>query len=128
MIFWSYDRGKEYWIAPDVYEVKKTQFKKKKIEWERKNHDAQRRYVKRLRANNPERYAQCVRRASLRRTFKKYDGSSYERWIASIQNPIVTLTAIYKLEPKQNQTLAELIHELSGYPIKTCEKIANPEL
>lgn len=33
---------------------------------------------------------------------------------------------IANLQPDPGQTLAELIHELSGYAMDVCEQIANP--
>jgi hypothetical protein len=40
--------------------------------------------------------------------------------------PEKTFESIANLQPDPGQTLAELIHELSGYAMEVCEQIANP--
>lgn len=58
--------------------------------------------------------------------FQREDGSSYDCWIKSLKLPSKTFEAIANLQPDPGQTLAELIHELSGYAMEVCEQIANP--
>ena len=58
--------------------------------------------------------------------FAKEDGSSFQAWLASLYNPNKVFQAIANLQPDPGQTLAELIHELSGYAMEVCQQIANP--
>lgn len=58
--------------------------------------------------------------------FAKEDGSSFQAWLASLYNPNKVFQAIANLQPDSGQTLAELIHKLSGYAMDVCEQIANP--
>jgi hypothetical protein len=58
--------------------------------------------------------------------FLKEDGSSFQAWLASLKNRTLTFKSIANLQPDPGQTLAELIHELSGYAMGVCEQIANP--
>lgn len=75
---------------------------------------------------NPEKARQVTLRAKLRKTLKKYNATSYDLWLDSIFSPQKTIASILSLTPDEGQTLAELIHELSGYPMELCEQIANP--
>jgi hypothetical protein len=58
--------------------------------------------------------------------FLKEDGSSFESWVSSLIRPTAAFETIANLQPDPGQTLAELIHELSGYAMEVCEQIANP--
>ena len=58
--------------------------------------------------------------------FSNEDGSSFDSWIASVSRPNKTFEIVANLQPDPGQTLAELIHELSGYAMEVCEQIANP--
>ena len=60
--------------------------------------------------------------------FAKEDGSSFQAWLASLYNPNKVFQAIANLQPDPGQTLAELIHQLSGYAMEVCEQIANPKV
>ncbi len=78
------------------------------------------------RLNNPEKEKENKRRHNAKCSFKKQNGSSYEAWVKSVWGMPKTAAAIDALTPDPGQTLAELIHELSGYPMETCEQIATP--
>jgi hypothetical protein len=75
---------------------------------------------------NKEKVAETKRRAARRRSFEKEDGSSFQAWIASLTKPNKAFPVIANLTPDPNQTLAQLIHKLSGYAMDVCEQIANP--
>ena len=89
-----------------------------------KQDDQNRRY----REANKEKVAEQTRRRHRRKVFLKEDGSSFQAWLASLKNPASIFIAIANLVPHPGQTLAELIHELSGYAMEVCEQIANPPL
>lgn len=74
--------------------------------------------------SNPGRQESLVRNQNLRRSFKKYDGRSLNQFLSSLRMPTTTLSAIMELIPNEGQTLAQLIHELSGYRMSVCEEIA----
>jgi len=75
---------------------------------------------------NKEKMAQTKRRRSRKIQFTKEDGSSFQAWLASLTYFHRKFEAIANLTPDPGQTLAELIHELSGYAMEVCEQIANP--
>ena len=75
---------------------------------------------------NKEAVAERNRRWTRRNGFAKEDGSSLRAWSASVYNRGKAFAAIANLQPDPGQTLAELIHELSGYAMEVCEQIANP--
>ena len=75
---------------------------------------------------NLEREIQLARRRNRKKAFIKEDGSSFESWLTSLRQPGLTFAAIANLQPNPGQTLAELIHKLSGYAMEVCEQIANP--
>ena len=77
---------------------------------------------------NKEAVTEKRRRYTRRNGFSKEDGSSFQAWLASLKNPALIFIAIANLQPKPGQTLAELIHELSGYSMDVCEQIANPPI
>jgi hypothetical protein len=77
---------------------------------------------------NKAKIAEKRRRLNRTKLFAKEDGSSFEAWIASLNIPTTTFAAIANLTPDEGQTLAELIHELSGYAMDVCEQIANPPI
>jgi hypothetical protein len=89
--------------------------KEKVAELKRRYHEA-----------NKEKNSELGRRRHRRKVFAKEDGSSYQAWLASLKNPAAVIIAIVNLTPNHGQTLAELIHELSGYAMDVCEQIANP--
>ena len=64
-------------------------------------------------------------RYNARRSFGSKDGSTFESFCRSAWHPQI-FGMIANLQPDPGQTLAELIHELSGYPMEVCEMIANP--
>ena len=75
---------------------------------------------------NKEKVAERKRRRHRRKGFSREDGSSFQSWQSSLYNRSVVFAAIANLTPDPGQTLAELIHELSGYAMEVCEQIANP--
>lgn len=75
---------------------------------------------------NKEAVAERSRRYTRRYGFAKENGSSFQAWSASLKKSNSTFAAIANLQPDPGQTLAELIHELSGYAMDVCEQIANP--
>jgi hypothetical protein len=75
---------------------------------------------------NKEKHSELSRRRHRKKVFAKEDGLSYQAWLASLNNPASVIIAIANLQPDPGQTLAQLIHELSGYAMEVCEQIANP--
>ena len=75
---------------------------------------------------NKEVVAERKRRWHRRNAFLKEDGSSFQAWVASLTQSHKVFPAIANLTPDPGQTLAQLIHELSGYAMEVCEQIANP--
>ena len=74
----------------------------------------------------PEREQSAARFALSYNCFPHQNGSSYESWRKSVGVSRKTFNQIANLQPDPGQTLAELIHELSGYAMEVCEQIANP--
>ena len=77
---------------------------------------------------NKEAMAERRRRCHRRNGFSKEDGSSLRAWSASLHNRGKIFAAIANLTPDPGQTLAQLIHKLSGYAMDVCEQIANPPI
>ena len=75
---------------------------------------------------NKEAAVEQKRRRTRRNAFAKEDGSSLRAWSASLYNRNKVFAVIANLQPDPGQTLAELIHKLSGYAMEVCEQIANP--
>ena len=94
--------------------------------WREANKEKEAERKRQYREANKEKYSELRRRKHRRKVFAKEDGSSYQAWLASLKNPTTVIIAIAKLTPDPGQTLAELIHELSGYAMDVCEQIANP--
>ena len=46
--------------------------------------------------------------------------------MSSLSKSHAVFESIANLQPDPGQTLAELIHQLSGYAMEVCEQIANP--
>jgi hypothetical protein len=83
-------------------------------------------YNRRYEEANKEKMAEARRCRKRQIAFLREDGSSFQAWLASLKNRTLTFIAIANLQPNPGQTLAELIHELSGYAMEVCEQIANP--
>ena len=81
---------------------------------------------RRYREANKERFAERERRSKRRYGFAKENGSSFPAWLANLPQPTKVFASIANLTPDPGQTLAQLIHELSGYAMEVCEQIANP--
>jgi hypothetical protein len=75
---------------------------------------------------NREKITAGLRRIGLKKTLQKASPKTLQEFYNSLSKPYHTLAAILSLTPDEGQTLAELIHELSGYPMGLCEQIANP--
>ena len=75
---------------------------------------------------NKEKVAERTRRWHRCKRFAQEDGSSFQAWLRSLIQPEKIFQTIANLTPDPGQTLAELIHELSGYAMEVCEQIANP--
>lgn len=143
-VFWSYGkkyRNSERWMTLEQYTKEHKRHMDNNRRWREKNvqklkEQKQRHYLRhsedhkaRLygwREKNPDRFKEQRRRQYLKKSLSNYNGVSYEAWLQSLPKPHCTLAAIDALTPAPGQTLAELIHELSGYPMETCEMIANP--
>ena len=82
--------------------------------------------IRRYMEANKDKVAERLRRYYRRKRFIQEDGSSFQEWLASLQQAPKVFAAIANLQPDPGQTLAELIHELSGYAMEVCEQIANP--
>ena len=81
---------------------------------------------KKYHLENKAKVAQNDKKKRRRKHFTNEDGSSFNAWIKSLRRPQKTFEIIANLQPDPGQTLAELIHELSGYAMEVCELIANP--
>ena len=90
------------------------------------NKEARAEKDRQYRKANKEARAERQRRYTRQYAFTKEDGSSFRAWTASLYRPSNIFAAIANLTPKPGQTLAQLIHELSGYAMEVCEQIANP--
>ena len=89
--------------------------KEKEAELKRKYYEA-----------NKEKEAERKRRLRRQKCFAREDGLSLQSWHASLHKRSEVFEVIANLKPDPGQTLAELIHELSGYAMEVCEQIANP--
>ena len=83
---------------------------------------------RRYREANKESVVERKRRYERRYGFAKENGSSFQAWSASLKKSNCIFAAIANLQPDPGQTLAQLIHELSGYAMDVCEQIANPPI
>jgi hypothetical protein len=143
-VFWQY--GEQYqngerWIDADKYK----QLYEKEIgqlrRWHQENREKaaedRRRYRqenrekiaedrRRYRQENREKVAEVKRRRNLKITLQKSTPKTLQEFYDSLYRPSRVITAIFSLTPDEGQTLAELIRELSGYPMDLCEQIANP--
>ncbi len=143
-IFWTYNKSRPggiRWIANNMLEKCLEAANKGARAYRQKNRekckDRQRSYYEKNRGKykdrirsyyekNREKYSELQRRRILMISFKKQDGSSLQSWRNSLTNKGITYKTLAYLTPDPGQTLAELIHELSGYPMEVCEQIANP--
>jgi hypothetical protein len=75
---------------------------------------------------NREKVVEVKRRYKLKKTLQKSTPKTLQEFYDSLYRPSRVITVIFSLTPDEGQTLAELIHELSGYPMELCEQIANP--
>lgn len=110
------------------YEVDKDRVAEKSRQYHEANKDTITERKRRNYEANKEKMAERNRKYLRQKSFAKEDGSSFQAWLASLYNPnkVKVFEAIANLQPDPGQTLAELIHELSGYAMAVCEQIANP--
>jgi hypothetical protein len=107
-------------------EANKEKEAERKRRYAEANKDKVAEYQRRYEEANKEKMAERSRRRHRQIAFLKEDGLSFQAWLASLKNRTLTFIAIANLQPDPGQTLAELIHELSGYAMEVCEQIANP--
>jgi Mg/Co/Ni transporter MgtE len=81
---------------------------------------------RRWQQENRENILESLRRKNLKKRLQKSSPKTISEFYASLTQPHQTIAAILALTPDEGQTLAQLIHELSGYPMELCEQIANP--
>ena len=110
------------------YEANKGKMTELNRRWREVNKDARAEYKRQYDKANKENEAERNRRKYRRKVFANEDGSSFKAWLVSIKSPPATFASIANLTPDPGQTLAELIHELSGYAMEVCEQIANPPI
>ena len=107
-------------------EANKEAVAEQKRRYNKANKEALGEQQRRYREANKEAVAERKRRCNRRNCFSKEDGSSFQAWVASLTTSSKVFAAIANLHPAPGQTLAELIHKLSGYSMEICEQIANP--
>ena len=138
--FWQMSNGKERWLPPDKFDkYKKTMAEacrrgqknrpnrslyQKEIY--HKSRDQRIKNGKIYYSENKNKVVEGNRRRRRARFFKKEDGSSFKSWVSSLSKSHAVFESIANLQPDPGQTLAELIHQLSGYAMEVCEQIANP--
>ena len=98
----------------------------RKRQWREANREKNLERKRQWREANKEKEAERNRCRKRQIAFLKEDGSSFQAWLASLKNRTLTFKSIANLQPDPGQTLAELIHQLSGYAMGVCEQIANP--
>jgi len=108
------------------YESNKEAVAEEKRRYQKANKEELAEKSRRWREANKEAAAENNRRYFRRKGFARENGSSSISWLASLVQPKRVFAAIANLQPDPGQTLAELIHELSGYAMEVCEQIANP--
>jgi hypothetical protein len=128
-VFWNYRKdckNGQYWVSADIFQ----QFRAKELEAKRRHYQENREklaeYRRRHYQENREKVAESTRRIGLKKTLQKSTPKTLQQFYASLTQPRQAFAAIFSLAPDEGQTLAELIHELSGYPMELCEQIANP--
>lgn len=140
MVFWAYAKdckNGEYWITSEKYDEKISAIKNRRINdpnaankrqrrWYERNRDKRNAQKRKYNQKNRDKQTEQKRRRDLKLSFSRSSPSSYEEWLYSTKQIQRTAGSIAKLTPDPGQTLAELIHELSGYPMEVCEQIANP--
>jgi len=128
-VFWEYDKSSkngEYWINADKFKQLREKVLEAKRHYRQENREKLAEAKRRYDQKNREKLAERDRRIKLKKTLQKSTPKTLHQFYASLKQPRTTLAAIFSLTPDEGQTLAELIHELSGYPMELCEQIANP--
>ena len=110
-------------VTPEEKRARKAEQKRR---YNEANKEAVAEQARRYREANKEAVAERQRRSERRKAFARENGSSFQAWVASLTTSSRTFAVIANLQPDPGQTLAELIHELSGYAMEICEQIANP--
>lgn len=110
------------------YEANKEKVAENGRQYREANKEKRAEQKRRYNEANKEKVAEYDRRLKRRKAFAEEDGSSFAAWIANLNGPTKTFETIANLTPDEGQTLAELIHDLSGYDMAVCELIANPPI
>jgi hypothetical protein len=128
-VFWGYDKsfaGGIRWMPKEAFAKKCEKEIERNQAYRAKNQENLKEYRRAYKEKNRGKLYDLKRRRILRISFKKNDGASLQCWMGSLKRDWNTFRAIANLTPNPGQTIAELIHELSGYPMEVCEQIANP--
>lgn len=141
-VFWAYNKtakNGEYWLLKDKFDslsrkskasdaiLRRSGKRKEYSSSYRKKHSTELSLKRSAHYHkNKKDHSEYGRRNNRRKSFLKEDGSSFDSWFSSLLHPSRTFASIANLQPDPGQTLAELIHELSGYAMDVCELIANP--
>ena len=126
MVFWEMNSGREWWVTPEKFTHQLEKIAEQSARRYSFNRDEAKVAMRQYRESNKYQIAEYQRRKKRRASFRKEDGSSFQAWQSSLAQPSKVFAAIANLTPDPGQTLAELIHELSGYAMEVCEQIANP--
>jgi len=111
----------------DYYKQNKEKIRDKSKQWSVKNKEKREDIITRWKSENKERLCELNRRCKVRKFFRAANPKDIEEFYKVIEiNAGRKMSTIFRLTPDEGQTLAELIHELSGYPMELCEQIANP--
>jgi (p)ppGpp synthase/HD superfamily hydrolase len=128
-VFWAYGkhyRNGERWIDVDRFQQLHEKVTEVTRRYNQENREKLKEQMRRYNQENREKMTEVSRRTTLKKTLQKSTPKTLQQFYASLTRPHITFSAIFSLTPDEGQTLAELIHELSGYPMKLCEQIANP--
>lgn len=128
-VFLQYEKScknGERWIDADRFQKLHENRKEQIRRYHQENHEKLKEQHRRWHQENREKVLEAKRRYKLEKTLKKSSPKTLQEFYNSLSKPHQTINAIFSLAPDEGQTLAELIHELSGYPMELCEQIANP--
>jgi hypothetical protein len=127
MVFWKCrGDGYEWWVPPSKIQELRSKANAKSARYKELNKEKERERHRLIYHKRKDKKLETQRRRVRRKLFSNEDGSSFDLWIASVSRPNKTFEIIANLQPDPGQTLAELIHKLSGYAMDVCEQIANP--
>jgi hypothetical protein len=127
LVFWkSRGDGYEWWVHPSKMPKLRSKANDKSARYKAANTEKERERHRLIYHKKKGIRLEMQRRRARRKLFINEDGSSFDSWIESVSRPNKTFEIIANLQPDPGQTLAELIHQLSGYAMEVCEQIANP--